>query len=103
MSNMENVTRKFFENMRPWLRKIIPQETKNCLRTSIGVIIGTEDNKTVTIRLVGSKKDGSEDLKKIKISGEYKINDVVVVGYTDNSLTNAFVLFNLNSTGTKIE
>lgn len=103
MKNIETITRKFFENMRPWLKKIIPQETKNCLRTSLGTIIGTTDGKTVTIRLVGSNNDGSEDLEKIKISGDYRINDVVLVGYTDNNLTNAFVLFNLNSTGTRKE
>lgn len=98
---MENLVQQFFDSMRVWLNKIVPQETKNCLRTTLGTIVGTEDNKTVTVRLVGSPSDGSEDLKKIKISGNYKIKDVVIVGYTNNNLTNAFVLFNLNSTGNK--
>lgn len=99
---MENLVQQFFESMRVWVNKILPQETKNCLRTTLGKIVGTEDNKTVTIRLVGSPENGSDDLHNIKISGEYRINDVVIVAYTDNNLTNAFVLFNLNSTGTKI-
>lgn len=98
---MESLVQQFFDSMRIWIRKLIPQATKNCLRTTLGKIVAQgSDKKTVTVRLVGSPDNGSEDLKDIKISGSYKINDVVIVGYTDNNLTNAFVLFNLNSTGT---
>ena len=93
---MDNLVQQFFEAMRTWISKILPQETKNCLRTTLGKII-SGSGKTVTIRLVGSPEDGSEDLTDIKIAGTYNRNDTVIVAYTDNNLTNAFVLFNLTT------
>lgn len=92
-----NMTQQFLDTMLVWLRKKIPEETKNCLRTTLGTIVGTDDNETVTVRLIGSPSDGSEDLKKIKVDGACSKNDVVIIAYTNNNLTNAFVLFNLNS------
>ncbi len=102
MENMETIIRKFFESITPWIRKIIPQETKNCLRTKFGTIVSSGNNGTVNIKLLGSEKE-DEFLQDIKISGNYKIGDTVIIGYTTNSLTNSFVLFNLSSKGTKIE
>ncbi len=103
MDKMETITKKFFESMKSWVRKIIPQETKNCLRTKFGIIVGAGGNGTVNVRLLGSEETGEEDLKNIKVSGNYKIGDTVIIGYTNNSLTNSFVLFNLSSTGIEKE
>lgn len=101
MDKMETIIKKFFENMKSWVEKIIPQETKNCLRTKFGTIVGSGNSGTVNVRLLGSKEEDNEDLQDIKISGDYKIGDTVIIGYVNNSLTNSFVLFNLSSTGTK--
>ena len=97
MKNMDHLVRQFFEGMRNWLNKVIPQQTKNCLRTTLGTIIaGESDNEAVRVGLIGSSSNGTEDLRNIKINVDWKANDVVIVAYTDNNLTNAFVLFNLN-------
>lgn len=93
-----NTTQQFLDTMNSWLRKRLPEETRNCLRTTLGTIIGTEDNETVTVRLVGSPEDGSQDLKQIRVAGTCDKGNIVIVAYTNNNLTNAFILFNLNAT-----
>ena len=98
MNNNNDAPQQFLAVMDSWLKKKVPEETRNCLRTKLGTIVGTEDNETVTVRLVGSPVDGSQDLKRIRVSGMCDKGNIVVVAYTNNNLTNAFILFNLNAT-----
>ena len=102
--------------LRTWIEAIIPEETKDCIRSKVAVVVAKNSDNTYNVILsedlgdyldLIQKKDNKEitdaifnsEVAKISIDNlfnikneTYNVNDYVIVGYLDNKLTNAFIL-----------
>ncbi len=128
MDNLEqnSLANRLLTILRDWINKIIPEETKNCLRTKIGYVIESDDETHYgTFRVIlqddfNKYKTLKSDLDNGKIDSDTfndEVNDfclnsvpcacldlrdhmfpqsVVTIAYTDNKLSNAFILFRNN-------
>lgn len=118
MNDMEqtNLAGRLLRTLRIWIDAIIPEQTKDCIRSKIALVVQVNKDNTYNIILsedsgdyfdLVDKKNNKEindkefnsELAKITIDNlftikneTYKINDYVVVGFLDNKLTNAFIL-----------
>lgn len=118
MNDMEqtSLAGKLLRILRTWIEAIIPEETKDCIRSKVAVIVAKNSDNTYNVILsedlgdyldLIQKKDNKEitdaifnsEVAKISIDNlfnikneTYNVNDYVIVGYLDNKLTNAFIL-----------
>lgn len=99
-----------------WLDELIPETTKNCIRSKVAIILKKNSNDSYNIILsedygeyldLVDKRDSGEisvaefnkqvnlitidNLFTIK-NETYNVNDFVIIGFLDNKLTNAFIL-----------
>ncbi len=111
-----NLAIKLLKLLRVWLDDIIPEETKNCIRSKSALVVKVNSGGSYNVvlseeldtyhELEEKKNDGTltptqfdtevakisiDDLFTIK-NETYVVNDFVIVGYLDNKLTNAFIL-----------
>ena len=118
MNDMEqtSLAGRLLRILRTWIEAIIPEETKDCIRSKVAVIVAKNSDNTYNVILsedlgdyldLVQKKDNKEitdaifnsEVAKISIDNlfnikneTYNVNDYVIVGYLDNKLTNAFIL-----------
>ena len=118
MNDMEqtSLAGRLLRILRTWIEAIIPEETKDCIRSKVAVVVAKNSDNTYNVILsedlgdyldLIQKKDNKEitdaifnsEVAKISIDNlfnikneTYNINDYVIVGYLDNKLTNAFIL-----------
>ncbi|MGM9544010.1 MAG: hypothetical protein ACI3T9_03430 [Romboutsia timonensis] len=118
MNDMEqtSLAGRLLRILRTWIEAIIPEETKDCIRSKVAVVVAKNSDNTYNVILsedlgdyldLVQKKDNKEitdimfnnEVAKISIDNlfnikneTYNINDYVIVGYLDNKLTNAFIL-----------
>lgn len=118
MNDMEqnNLAGRLLKILRIWIDSIIPEQTKDCIRTKVAIVIKKNSDNTYNVILsedlgeyldLVQKKDNKEitdsvfntEVAKISIDNlfnikneTYIVNDYVIVGYLDNKLTNAFIL-----------
>lgn len=118
MNDMEqtSLAGRLLRILRTWIEAIIPEETKDCIRSKVAVIVAKNSDNTYNVILsedlgdyldLIQKKDNKEitdaifnsEVAKISIDNlfnikneTYNVNDYVIVGYLDNKLTNAFIL-----------
>ena len=118
MNDMEqtSLAGRLLRILRTWIEAIIPEETKDCIRSKVAVVVAKNSDNTYNVVLsedlgdyldLIQKKDNKEitdaifnsEVAKISIDNlfnikneTYNVNDYVIVGYLDNKLTNAFIL-----------
>ena len=118
MNDMEqtSLAGRLLRILRTWIEAIIPEETKDCIRIKVAVVVAKNSDNTYNLILsedlgdyldLIQKKDNKEitddifnsEVAKISIDNlfnikneTYNVNDYVIVGYLDNKLTNAFIL-----------
>ena len=118
MNDMEqnNLAGRLLKILRIWIDSIIPEQTKDCIRTKVAIVVKKNSDNTYNVILsedlgeyldLVQKKDNKEitdsvfntEVAKISIDNlfnikneTYNVNDYVIVGYLDNKLTNAFIL-----------
>ena len=118
MNDMEqnNLAGRLLKILRIWIDSIIPEQTKDCIRTKVAIVVKKNSDNTYNVILsedlgeyldLVQKKDDKEitdsvfntEVAKISIDNlfnikneTYIVNDYVIVGYLDNKLTNAFIL-----------
>ena len=118
MNDMEqtSLAGRLLRILRTWIEAIIPEETKDCIRSKVAVVVAKNLDNTYNVILsedlgdyldLVQKKDNKEitdaifnsEVAKISIDNlfnikneTYNVNDYVIVGYLDNRLTNAFIL-----------
>lgn len=118
MNDMEqtSLAGRLLRILRTWIEAIIPEETKDCIRSKVAVVVAKNLDNTYNVILsedlgdyldLVQKKDNQEitdaifnsEVAKISIDNlfsikneTYNVNDYVIVGYLDNKLTNAFIL-----------
>ena len=118
MNDMEqnNLAGRLLKILRIWIDSIIPEQTKDCIRSKVAVVVKKNADNTYNVILsedlgeyldLVQKKDDKEitdsvfntEVAKISIDNlfnikneTYIVNDYVIVGYLDNKLTNAFIL-----------
>ena len=118
MNDMEqtSLAGRLLRILRTWIEAIMPEETKDCIRSKVAVIVAKNSDNTYNVILsedlgdyldLIQKKDNKEitdaifnnEVAKISIDNlfnikneTYNVNDYVIVGYLDNKLTNAFIL-----------
>ena len=118
MNDMEqnNLAGRLLKILRIWIDSIIPEQTKDCIRSKVAVVVKKNADTTYNVILsedlgeyldLVQKKDNKEitdsvfntEVAKISIDNlfnikneTYIVNDYVIVGYLDNKLTNAFIL-----------
>lgn len=118
MNDMEqtSLAGRLLRILRTWIEAIIPEETKDCIRSKVAVVVAKNLDNTYNVILsedlgdyldLIQKKDNKEitdaifnsEVAKISIDNlfnikneTYNVNDYVIVGYLDNKLTNAFIL-----------
>lgn len=118
MNDMEqtSLAGRLLRILRTWIEAIIPEETKDCIRSKVAVVVAKNSDNTYNVILsedlgdyldLVQKKDNKEitdaifnsEVAKISIDNlfnikneTYNVNDYVIVGYLDNKLTNAFIL-----------
>ena len=118
MNDMEqtSLAGRLLRILRTWIEAIIPEETKDCIRSKVAVVVAKNSDNTYNVILsedlgdyldLIQKKDNKEitdaifnsEVAKISIDNlfnikneAYNVNDYVIVGYLDNKLTNAFIL-----------
>lgn len=118
MNDMEqnNLAGRLLKILRIWIDSIIPEQTKDCIRTKVAIVVKKNSDNTYNVILsedlgeyldLVQKKDNKEitdlvfntEVAKISIDNlfnikneTYIVNDYVIVGYLDNKLTNAFIL-----------
>ena len=118
MNDMEqtSLAGRLLRILRTWIEAIIPEETKDCIRSKVAVVVAKNSDNTYNVILsedlgdyldLIQKKDNKEitdaifnsEVAKISIDNlfnikneTYNVNDYVIVGYLDNKLTNAFML-----------
>lgn len=109
---------KLLRILRDWIHNIIPEETKNCIRSKNAVITGTRprfhsyevmsiedydryqklkeqyDNKEISFDELNKEY---EDLIFLAhpLYGDtvyHNIGDAVIIGYIDNKISNAFII-----------
>lgn len=113
---------KLLRILREWLHNIIPEETKNCIRSKTGIVVAhysdeyydvvlPEDYDTYK-SLTGKINDSSlsqkerddaeeernnlilhiKDIVGASVHGYLQNDTIVTIGYLDNKLTTAFIL-----------
>ena len=118
MNDMEqtSLAGRLLRILRTWIEAIIQEETKDCIRSKVAVVVAKNSDNTYNVILsedlgdyldLIQKKDNKEitdaifnsEVAKISIDNlfnikneTYNVNDYVIVGYLDNKLTNAFIL-----------
>ena len=118
MNDMEqtSLAGRLLRILRTSIEAIIPEETKDCIRSKVAVVVAKNLDNTYNVILsedlgdyldLIQKKDNKEitdaifnsEVAKISIDNlfsikneTYNVNDYVIVGYLDNKLTNAFIL-----------
>lgn len=118
MNDMEqnNLAGRLLRILRIWIDSIIPEQTKDCIRTKVAIVVKKNSDNTYNVILsedlgeyldLVQKKDNKKitdsvfntEVAKISIDNlfnikneTYIVNDYVIVGYLDNKLTNAFIL-----------
>lgn len=118
MNDMEqnNLAGRLLRILRIWIDSIIPEQTKDCIRTKVAIVVKKNSDNTYNVILsedlgeyldLVQKKDNKEitdsvfntEVAKISIDNlfnikneTYIVNDYVIIGYLDNKLTNAFIL-----------
>ena len=118
MNDMEqtSLAGRLLRILRTWIEAIIPEETKDCIRSKVAVIVAKNSDNTYNVILsedlgdyldLVQKKDNKEitdaifnsEVAKISIDNlfnikneTYNVNDYVIVGYLDNKLTNALIV-----------
>ena len=118
MNDMEQnfLAGKMLRLLRSWIDAVIPEETKNCIRSKVAIIVSVNPNSSYNVILTEDygdyfdlieKRDSGEitieefkeKLNNITIDNlftvkneTYNIDDYVIIGYLDNKLTNAFIL-----------
>ena len=118
MNDMEqtSLAGRLLRILRTWIEAIIPEETKDCIRSKVAVVVAKNSYNTYNVILsedlgdyldLIQKKDNKEitdaifnsEVAKISIDNlfsikneTYNVDDYVIVGYLDNKLTNAFIL-----------
>ena len=118
MNDMEqnNLAGRLLKILRIWIDSIIQEQTKDCIRTKVAIVVKKNSDNTYNVILsedlgeyldLVQKKDNKEitdsvfntEVAKISIDNlfnikneTYIVNDYVIVGYLDNKLTNAFIL-----------
>ena len=118
MNDMEqnNLAGRLLKILRIWIDSMIPEQTKDCIRSKVAVVVKKNADNTYNVILsedlgeyldLVQKKDNKEitdsvfntEVAKISIDNlfnikneTYIVNDYVIVGYLDNKLTNAFIL-----------
>lgn len=111
-----NLANKLLKILKVWLDELIPEITKNCIRSKVAIVIQKNSNDSYNVilsedygeylDLVEQKNNGKitevefnkqvnlitiDNLFTIKTE-TYNINDFVIIGFLDNKLTNAFIL-----------
>ena len=111
-----NRANKLLKILKVWLDELIPEITKNCIRSKVAIVIKKNSNDSYNVilsedygeylDLVEQKNNGKitevefnkqvnlitiDNLFTIKTE-TYNINDFVIIGFLDNKLTNAFIL-----------
>ena len=118
MNDMEqtSLAGRLLRILRTWIEAIIPEETKDCIRSKVAVVVAKNLDNTYNVILsedlgdyldLVQKKDDKEitdaifnsEVAKISIDNlfsikneTYNVNYYIIVGYLDNKLTNAFIL-----------
>ena len=118
MNDMEqtSLAGRLLRILRTWIEAIIPEKTKDCIRSKVAVVVAKNSDNTYNVILsedlgdyldLIQKKDNKEitdaifnsEVAKISIDNlfsikneTYNVDDYVIVGYLDNKLTNAFIL-----------
>lgn len=118
MNDMEqnNLAGRLLRILRIWIDSIIPEQTNDCIRTKVAIVVKKNSDNTYNVILsedlgeyldLVQKKDNKKitdsvfntEVAKISIDNlfnikneTYIVNDYVIVGYLDNKLTNAFIL-----------
>ena len=111
-----NLANKLLKILKVWLDELIPEITKNCIRSKVAIVIKKNSNDSYNVilsedygeylDLVEQKNNGKitevEFNKQINLitidnlftikTETYNINDFVIIGFLDNKLTNAFIL-----------
>lgn len=107
---------KLLRMLQSWINELIPEQTRNCIRSKVATIVSTNSDGTYNVILTEdyeeyldliARKEAQEitdieylsKLSFITIDNlfaikdeDYRIDDYVIVGYLDNKLTNAFIL-----------
>ena len=111
-----NLANKLLKILKVWLDELIPEITKNCIRSKVAIVIKKNSNDSYNVilsedygeylDLVEQKNNGKitevefnkqvnlitlDNLFTIKTE-TYNVNDFVIIGFLDNKLTNAFIL-----------
>ena len=111
-----NLANKLLKILKVWLDELIPEITKNCIRSKVAIVIKKNSNDSYNVilsedygeylDLVEQKNNGKitevefnkqvnlitiDNLFTIKTE-TYNINDFVIIGFLDNKLTNACIL-----------
>ena len=111
-----NLANKLLKILKVWLDELIPEITKNSIRSKVAIVIKKNSNDSYNVilsedygeylDLVEQKNNGKitevefnkqvnlitiDNLFTIKTE-TYNINDFVIIGFLDNKLTNAFIL-----------
>ena len=111
-----NLANKLLKILKVWLDELIPEITKNCIRSKVAIVIQKNSNDSYNVilsedygeylDLVEQKNNGKitevEFNKQVNLitidnlftvkTETYNINDFVIIGFLDNKLTNAFIL-----------
>ena len=115
--NMNNLAIKFLNSISDWIDKRIVDKTKECMRNKIAIIIKVNDDNSYNVILSGDYEKylllqeqlKDKEIDEIKFNKEvsmltldnliaiksdtYSEGDYVLIGYVDNKLTNAFILY----------
>lgn len=111
-----NLANKLLRILKLWLDELIPEATKNCIRSKVAIVIKNNPDSTYNVilsedygdylDLVEKKNNGeitevdfNKEIALITIDNlfavkteTYNPNDFVIIGFLDNKLTNAFIL-----------
>ena len=107
---------KLLRILKNWINKVIPEQTKDCIRSKVGIVIKVNDNNTYNI-VLSEDYETYLDYIKQKQCGEIteeefnalvaeitidnlftirnevlNIEDKIIIGFLDNKLTNSFIL-----------
>lgn len=115
-NEMNNLALKFLNSIKGWIEARIDNRTQGCLRTKIAIIYGDSETNLYDAILASDyrellefDREHSEDpdylekreelLEQIVFHNlisirpdDYSDGDYVTIGYTDNKLTNSFII-----------
>lgn len=70
--NMNNLTLRFLDSVRNWIERIIPERTRECLRTKIAVIKDVNEDGTFNVILAGDYGTYLDLVEQKEICDEYE-------------------------------